>query len=195
MIGNSRAEYIWVVTWVVILHSIGPISAVYCLSAPFLPRNLQLPWYFSYWAFAEAAFYTLTWFYQRYHLERAALHPLLTSREERSKLFDLCLETTQDHAQYLSSWFLGEQVSGIKRENVKEFFQWAFLSTGVADSSYDDELDEYVKKLEARIGTEFEQGRTDVKSLRLTLDEVNALHRSLIWYMVRSTSLEWRGQC
>lgn len=195
MIGNSTAEYIWVVSWVVILHSIGPISALYCLLAPLLPYYLRLPWYFEYWVFAETAFYTLTWFYQKYHLERAALHPLLTSREERSNLFDLCLETTEDHAQYLSRWFLGEHISSIKRENVKEFFQWAFLSTGDADSSYEEELDDYVRRLEQRIGTEFEHGRTDIKSLRLTLDKVNALHRSLIWYMVRSTSLEWTGRC
>lgn len=193
MIGNSTAEYIWVLTWVIILHSIGPLSVAYCLSAPFLPRYLQLPSCFRYWAYAETAFYILTCLYQKYHLERAALHPLPNSREERSKLFDLCLDTTQDHAQYLSKWFLDKHVSTIKKENVKEFFQWAFLNTDVADPGYDDELDDYVKKFEARIGIEFQHGRTDVKSLRLTLDKVNALHRSLIWYMVRSTSLEPRG--
>ncbi|KAJ9607451.1 hypothetical protein H2200_008524 [Cladophialophora chaetospira] len=183
MIGNSNAEYIWVVFWVVVLHSIGPISVAYCLSSPFLPHYLQLPRYLRYWALAETAFYILTYLYQKYHLERPALHPLLTSKEERNRLFDLCLNTTHDHAHYLSKWFMDKDVSAIKRENVKEFFQWAFLNTDVIDPIHDEELDDYVKKLEARMGTEFEHGRTDVKSLRLTLDKVNALHRSLIWYM------------
>ena len=53
------------------------------------------------------------------------------------------------------------------------------------DPTYDDEVEGYVKKLEMGSGIKFEAGRADVKSLRLTLDKVDALHRSLIWYMVR----------
>jgi len=104
----------------------------------------------------------------------------------RNELFDLCLNSTQDHKQYISKWFLNERLSAIKRDNVKEFFRWAFLNTDVVDPNYDDELEIYVQKLEERIGTEFLQGRGDVKSLRLTLEKVGALHRSLVWYMVRT---------
>lgn len=98
-------------------------------------------------------------------------------------LFDRCLDSTQDHEEYLSKWFLNAPVSAIKRENVKEFLRWAFLSTDVTDPSYDDELESYVKKLEGRMGTNIPPGRAEVKCLRLSLDKVNALHRSLIWYM------------
>ena len=185
MIGNSTAEYIWVVTWAVILHSIGPLSVLVCVFATLLPKSLQLHRYLLYWSLAEAIFYTLTCIYKRYHLQLPALHPLPTSKEERSKLFDLCLDTTQDYEGYISKWFLNEKLSSIKKDNVKEFFRWGFLNTGVVDPDHDDELEVYVKKLEERMGAEFPQGRGDVKSLRLTLDKVAALHRSLTWYMVR----------
>jgi hypothetical protein len=194
MIGNSTAEYVWVVTWAGILHSIGPVSVVYCLLATFLHRYRQPPRYLQYWAVAETIFYFLTYIYRRHHLQRPALHPPPISEEERKKLFDLCLNSTQDYEQYISKWFLDVPVSAIKRENVKEFYRWAFLNTHVADPSHEDELEMYVKKLEERMGVQFEQGIGEVKSLRLTLDKVNALHRSLLWYMVNKTSSnrEWK---
>jgi hypothetical protein len=76
--------------------------------------------------------------------------------------------------------------AAIKRENIKEWFRWAFLNTAMDDPTYDDEVERYVKKLERRTGLYFEPGRANMKCLRLTLDKVDALHRSLIWYMVRS---------
>jgi hypothetical protein len=188
MIGTSSLEYAWVVSWALILHCIGPVCLAYCVCILFLPLDLQLPWYARYWVFAEAAFYILTCLYQKYHLERPALHPSPNSREERRTLFDRCLDSTHDHAQYFSKWFLDVHISAIKRENVKEFFRWAFLNTGVIDPSYEDELDGYVDKVETRMGNRFQEGKTDAKCLRLTLDKVNALHRSLTWYMVRRSS-------
>ena len=76
-------------------------------------------------------------------------------------------------------------LTAVKRENVKEFFRWAFLNTDVDDPTYDDEVEEYVKSIELGTGLNFEDGRADVKCLRLTLDKVDALHRSLVWYSVR----------
>jgi hypothetical protein len=45
-------------------------------------------------------------------------------------------------------------------------------------------VEEYVKSIELGTGLNFEHGRADVKCLRLTLDKVDALHRSLVWYAV-----------
>jgi hypothetical protein len=75
--------------------------------------------------------------------------------------------------------------AAVKRENIKEFFRWAFLNTDMDDPIYDDEVEGYVKNLEIGTGMSFEYGRADVKCLRLTLDKVGALHRSLVWYSVR----------
>lgn len=184
MIGNSTAEYIWVVAWAGILHSIGPLSVVYCVLTTFLQHYLPPRRVLQYWAFLETIFFFSTYLYQRHYLQRPALHPPPMSEKERHKLFDLCLNTTQDCEQYLSRWFLDKPLSAIKRENLKEFYRWAFLNTHTVDPSHDDELEMYVKKLEERMGVKFEHGVGEVKSLRLTLDKVNALHRSLLWYMV-----------
>ncbi|KAF5680537.1 hypothetical protein FDENT_8359 [Fusarium denticulatum] len=52
-----------------------------------------------------------------------------------------------------------------------------------SDSTYDDELEEYIEQLEELLGRKLEPGRGDAKCLRMTLDKVEMLHRSLTWYM------------
>lgn len=39
----------------------------------------------------------------------------------------------------------------------------------------------YLEQIEIRSGILFEPGRSPVQSLRLTVDKVHALHRSLTW--------------
>ena len=185
MIGNSTAEYVWIKTWIIILNSIAPFCVTYCVFTICLPSSVRLSKYFEYLAFAETVFYFLTYLYQRYHLQRPALHPPPPSKEERHRLFHLCHDSTPDHRRYLSKWFLDVPLAAIKRENVKEWLRWAFLNTAMDDPTYDNEVEGYVKKLEMGTGMNFEPGRADVKCLRLTLDKVDALHRSLIWYIVR----------
>lgn len=181
MIGNSNAEWVWVVTWSFILHSIGPLGLLYCGLAAYY-RNL--PRWPLYWAVVEAVFYISMWIYQSHHLQRPALHPDSGTKEDRDDLFDRCLNSTQDYKQYFSNWFLNKPVSEIGRENLKEFFRWAFLNKDEADPADDAEMESYVQKTEEKTGIQFQPGRTSVKCLRLTLDKVNALHRSLTWYMV-----------
>jgi len=184
MIGNSVIEYVWVVTWVIILHSIGPLCITYSILATCLPAVVPWPKCFGWWALAESIFYLLTFVYQ-HHLQRPALHPPPLRKEERKQLFNTCQNTTEDHARYVEKWFLDAPLAAIKRENIKEFFRWAFLNTAMDDPEYDDEMEEYVETLERNLGTKFEPGRADVTCLRLTVDKVDALHRSLTWYMVR----------
>lgn len=188
MIGTSTAEYVWVRTWALILHSIAPICVVSCILITFLPLPFTLPNIVKYWVFVETAFFLLTYAYQKYYLQRPALHPPLPSREERDKLFDLCLESVQDHRKYVSGWFFGAPLADIKLDNMKEFLRWAFFNTDIHDPSYDEEMEGYVKKIETEIGMTFAPGRSDVKCLRLTLDKVDALHRSVTWYAVSPLS-------
>jgi hypothetical protein len=46
------------------------------------------------------------------------------------------------------------------------------------------ELEEYVDKFEEYTGHKFEPGYSNAKSLRLTLDKVDMVHRPLVWYLV-----------
>lgn len=98
----------------------------------------------------------------------------------------LCNKNVPDPERYLKKWFQDAPVSEIKWENVKEFFRWAFLNTGDVDPAHDEELEEYVGEMENLLGRKLEAGRGDVKCLRLTLDKVEMLHRSLTWYLVSS---------
>lgn len=52
------------------------------------------------------------------------------------------------------------------------------------DPAYDEELQEYTGEMEGLLGRKLEDGRGNAKCLRLTLEQVDMLHRSLIWYLV-----------
>ena len=91
----------------------------------------------------------------------------------------------KDPEKYLSQWFLGAKEEHIKRENVKEFVRWAFLNTGKAENEYEDEVEGYVNAMEKLLGRDIPPGKGSAKSLRLTVDKVDCLHRSLLWYLVR----------
>ncbi|RSL89251.1 hypothetical protein CEP52_014962 [Fusarium oligoseptatum] len=110
-------------------------------------------------------------------------HPVPPCRADRRKLFLQCHNNVPDPAQYLRKWFRGAPASEIKRDNVKDFFRWAFLNTGEHDPVYDEELEEYTQEMERLLGRKLELGRGNAKCLRLTLDKVEMLHRSLTWYL------------
>lgn len=87
-----------------------------------------------------------------------------------------------DPEEYLRKWFIGSQTAEIKKENLKEFFLWAFFNRG-GDPGHDDgELEEYVAAMEKSLGRRLENGRGNAVCLRLTIDEVKMLRRSLVWY-------------
>jgi hypothetical protein len=122
--------------------------------------------------------------YRTYYLQRPAVHPPLPPIEQRRELAERCFRNIPDYEKYISKWFLGVPLDDIKRENVKYFFRWAFLSTATAGSAQENEIEEYVQKLEEAIGRKFQPGRSDAKCLRLTIDNATILHRSLVWYLV-----------
>lgn len=190
MIGNSKGELIWVVFWATVLNSIGPACLFYCAAAAYFPSVPRWPLLA---AVPESLFFIWMYIYLNRHLQRATTHPVPNTKEKRQILFDRCLDTTHNYDQYLSDWFLKNPTSDMGRENVKEFIRWAFLNTDVIDYDHEDEVESYLKQLETKLGTEFPQGKTNVKCLRLTLDKVNALHRSLTWYMVCIASMNWHS--
>lgn len=186
MISDSTIAYVWVVFWAFALHSIGPLSLTLSTSSIILPAFALLPWYLRLWVTAESIFYVCTILYQRYYLERPAVHPPRLSEEHRGKLFERCQDSTRDYKGNIEKWFLDNPLAAIKRDNIKEWFRWAFFDSAAFEPEHEDEIDRYVSTLESKLGTKFEPGWADVKCIRLTLDSVGALHRSLTWYMVSS---------
>lgn len=172
-------RYIKIRGWAAVLNSIHIICLTYCLSIVLLPSQRRLPSALEYWALAKTAFYPVGRAYRTFYIQRPASHPVLPRAEQRHELFTKSLDTTENHEYYIPKWFLGAPLTEIKRENMREFLQWAFFTLSEDDHTYDAEVEAYLNEFESRTGLHFEDGRTDVKSLRLTMEKVYALHRSL----------------
>ncbi len=182
-------EYLFIRFCIVGLHYLAPLCLLYCglvivfygfktaFTSPF-------PIIIESIALAESLFFLCVYIPYRYHLQKEAVHPPTPSRQEREELFALCNENITDCEAYLQKWFLGADPKEIKRENVKEFMLWAFFNRGGAPGDDNEELEQYIKATEQLLGRPIEEGRGKAECLRLTLDRVDMLHRSLIWYFV-----------
>ncbi|KAJ8102386.1 hypothetical protein POJ06DRAFT_249567 [Lipomyces tetrasporus] len=182
---SSLYDYIRVRFWIIVLSSIAPLSVLHCgLILAGVLDSYRLPYILEGWALAETIFYFLTLLFRTYYLQSPAIHPPLPSREKRLQLFTRCEESISDHERYISKWFMDTPITNIHKENVKDFLRWAFLNNAAPDSTHEEELDEYLAIFERKLNVELSPGRADnVKCMRLTIDEVKALHRSLVWYM------------
>ena len=183
MINDSVLGYIFIRSCIFFLHYIAPFSVLYSILTLYLkPDANRITWCLGSCSLAETLFYTIIYLPLSYYLQNEAVHPPVPSRDARRDLFQLCHETVPDPKLYLSKWFKYAPMSEIKRENVKEFFCWAFLNREKHGPEDEEELEEYVCKLEGLLGRRLEPGRGSAKSLRLTVDSVDMLHRSLTWY-------------
>lgn len=139
---------------------------------------------FKVWTFAEVVFYIFVRFIYRKILQYEAVHPAAPSRNKRKELFDLCNGSIPDPEAYFKKWFLGATTDEIKRDNIKEFFLWAFFNRDGLPGQDDDELEEYVVATETLLGRKIPEGRGSAVCLRLTIDAVSMAHRSILWYLV-----------
>lgn len=188
MIGTSIYDYVVIRLCILGLHSIAPLSTIYCLSSLVYPTSFHVSRVLQIWATLETIFYLLVYHPRRLYLQRAATHPAPISRERRRLLFQRCQESIPDPEQYLAKWFNDAPASEIKWENVKEFFRWAFLNTEVQNAVDDQELEEFAGEMEKLLGRKIQPGRGNARCFKLTLGKVDMLHRSLCWYLVSFVS-------
>ena len=188
MIGSSTSELCFIYICIFFLHYLAPACIVYCLllviSYGLRANTYRFSLIFETVAILESIFYLFVYLPYRSYLQHAAVHPPQLNREERKKLFTKCNENIPDIEAYLRSWFLGAQVEEIKKDNMKEFFLWAFFNRGGLPGNDDEELEEYIAETEISLGRAIAPGRGKAQALRLTLDKVDMLHRSLTWYFV-----------
>ena len=185
MIGTSFKEYVFIRACIFLLHYIAPLSIACCVFTLFMRRSVyRVPKLLETIAIAETAFYFLVYLPRQYYLQHAAIHPTTLSKDERHRLFRLCHENVPDAELYLRKWFNGASTTDIKRDNVKEFFCWALLNKGAWGPEDEDELEEYADGIGELLGRKLELGRGSAQPLLLTLDKVQMMHRSLIWYFV-----------
>lgn len=183
MIGTSSLDFVLIRACILALQGIVLLSIVYSLLPLHFLLHLQAPAVIEKWMHLEAAFYILIYLPRRAYLQAAARHPPLFSRAERRALFRRCHDNIPDPERYLRKWFRDAPISEIKRDNVDEFLRWAFFN-GHAGPEHNDELGEYLRLTEELLGRKLEPGRGRATCLRLTLDKVDMLHRSLVWYAI-----------
>jgi hypothetical protein len=189
MIGTSLLEYVFIRACILGLQSVAPLSIVYCLIWVVschleLPIIIGTPLPFKIWVLAEVFFYVFVNLIYREKLQYEAMHPPAPPRKERKRLFELCNSNIPDPEAYLNKWFLGAPIDEIKRENVKDFFLWAFFNRDGPPGKDDEELEEYMLATEILLGRKIEKGRGNAVCLRLTIDGVSIFHRSILWYLV-----------
>lgn len=193
MIGTSFAEWIFIrltipiFRYTPLLYAIGIIALA--LAPNYSTRHSTAIFILCSLLIAEGIFYIFIWRPYQARLHAKADHPPPLTHEQRRNLFDQCLVNIPCPESYIRWWFLGAELDDICRENLKEFFLWAFFESDSTDTHEDpehvaQELDEYIAKVEQQLGQEFKPGRGPAKSLRLTIDGIETTYRSLAWYAV-----------
>ena len=198
MIGTSTFELIQIRCAIFSLRYVTPLGLLFCTANVaingFRAALSPVPLVVGSIAIAEMLFYPLVYLPYRAYLQRDAVHPPALPKPERKELFDRCHTNVPDGEAYLKKWFLGAPAEQIKRENIKEFFLWAFFNRGGPPGEDNEELDEYANLTEELLGRKLEPGRGDAKCLRLTLDKAQMGHRPLLWYFVRLPSPARSGE-
>ncbi|POS68920.1 hypothetical protein DHEL01_v212686 [Diaporthe helianthi] len=142
----------------------------------------------------ESIFALFIWRPYTKRLEEPARHPPLSSAAERRALFERCMTTVPSFETYFRMWFLGAELSDIRRENIREFLLWAFFDvesrsdmqkhTSRDDDEYGAEVDQYIARIENLWGRPFASGRGSAKCLRLTIDSIETKYRTVWWYAI-----------
>ena len=185
MLGTSIWELVFVRVCIAALLYLPAYSALYFLFVfVFHFKTYRLPFLLEAWLALEIFFYLFIYLPQVRHLQRAALHPTPYSFGDRQRLYQKCEQTIVDPESYLIKWCNMAPVSEIKRENVKEFFAWAFLNKADWTEEEDPEMERYADGIERLLGRKLEKGKGTAVTLRLTLDGMHMLHRPLVWYLV-----------
>lgn len=185
MLGTSTAEYAFIRIFIFVLHYIAPLSFLYCVIITMDPAaTFRMMPAIELWLIAEALFWTCFFFPYRWYLQHAAIHPAPRSKEERRKLFDYVKTEVTDPDQFIQGWFKGAKIKDIRRDDVKEWLTWAFFDSDCEESKYEDEIEEYTLEIESMLRKDLRPGKGTVKPLKLTIDPVDMLHRSLLWYSV-----------
>ncbi|KAL7796809.1 hypothetical protein V8C37DRAFT_408277 [Trichoderma ceciliae] len=139
---------------------------------------------------------------------RKAVHPTPLTSEERWALFDQCLANVESLELYLKWWFLGAELKDIRRDNLRDFLLWGFFDQAAEDAESNGglseavarDLEDFITKIEQRLGQPLRNGRGSATCIRLTLDDVETSYRGLTWYAViylvdQATyfALSWHG--
>lgn len=199
MIGNSIPQYILIRVCIFALRLVTPLSVFFVSFSLAEHPTTAFGRFLLTWSLIETLFWVLVYIPRKRALQASANHPPLLDKADRKELFWKCWDKIPHPEYYVNRWFLGARPGAIRRENVKEFFEWALMNRGAesedelvrraqedpeAKIEEEEELKEYVDGIETMLGRPILPGRGPAQSLRLTIDEVKMRHRPVVWYLV-----------
>uniref|UniRef100_A0A0G4HL36 AB hydrolase-1 domain-containing protein n=1 Tax=Chromera velia CCMP2878 TaxID=1169474 RepID=A0A0G4HL36_9ALVE len=167
---------------------------VYFGLLPIMYTPLQiLELLFMGWIIIEVAFYGL--FRSQLRNMQWLSTPPVVLQPQRRRIFDqvlraLSVETDKDAKHlptFISGWFFGAPAEKVWRGNIAQFLAWSlwYRFPAALDEEEREELEGYIRELEEIQGSQFKEGfNHEVKAIRLSLDQLNALHRPLFVYAI-----------
>ncbi|KAJ3178155.1 hypothetical protein HDU87_003707 [Geranomyces variabilis] len=168
-------------TFTSLLHSYSTLSlvALTLLSAWMLGETLWYPYHL----------YTAN----RLRARRDPAHVAKTPKERR-RLYERCLAALaqgSDVRKSIEGWFFGAPIETIGRENMVQWFAWAMWDAEPHDLTESEtlEISQFIADTERAVGggVVIREGfNPDVKCMRLTIDDMQHLHRPFVYYVVIS---------
>jgi hypothetical protein len=192
MIGTSLHEYLFIRLCILLLRFLPALEAV-CLLILWVRygndvSSSTITWLLASLLSVETVFALGIYVPYQRRLKLEAKHPPPLSTPDRKALFQRCISNIPDQERYIRVWFLGAEMSDIRRDNIREFLLWAFFDSdgdgAAVDEAIADEMEGYVQEIEKRLCKSFEPGRGKAKCLRLTIDAIETRYRSVLWYVV-----------
>ncbi|ELQ44096.1 hypothetical protein OOU_Y34scaffold00100g4 [Pyricularia oryzae Y34] len=137
----------------------------------------------------ELLWYVCWYLPYRHKLQRcttedgAMLQPPPLSREERSAFFCKCLSLVPDMETFVRKWVENAHLDDIRRDNVKDWLLWGLFDRQGPPGDDNEELEEYIRMAEEKLGWEIKKGRGEANAIRISYDEVLMHHRTLLYYL------------
>ncbi|ORY71378.1 uncharacterized protein BCR38DRAFT_330408 [Pseudomassariella vexata] len=125
----------------------------------------------------------LFWFlpYKSY-LQKPGIRLEPMTRAQRRAMIRSLLNTVPDILIFLRGWFAKAHLDEIYREDVMDWMLWALWGTESFEGVDMEEMDEYIQEAEIKAGSRLRPGRGGAKPIRVNIDPVKMVHRSLLFY-------------
>jgi pimeloyl-ACP methyl ester carboxylesterase len=199
MLDHTIPKYLFIRGVIFALRAVTPICVFIVSFSIAEPPKTAFRRFLLTWALIETPFWVGVFIPRKRALQAPAQHPPPLNKEERKELFWKCWDKIPHPEYFLSRWFLGAPPGEIRRDNVREFYEWALMNRGtetVEDRirrtqehpeecvEEAEELDTYVDGIETLLGRKIEPGRGSAQCMRLTVDAVTMSHRPVLWYVI-----------
>ncbi|KAI1430302.1 alpha beta hydrolase fold family [Xylaria sp. FL1777] len=182
MIPNTRSYYLFIRIAIWGLRAVVPASGLYSSLALFgyhlVPQPIELLVY------AEVLFFLFVSRPRQHVLNKSLPKSIQRTRQERRMLFEKCWSSVPDLESFMTSWFRGNSLDSICREDVKDFLAWGLLYKTKATDEDDDELEEYLRRTEELLHFKFQPGHGPHRPLQVSTDALALQHKPLIFYVM-----------